>query len=172
MSKIKGIAEITRNINKAVANMKRTSSRGLASAAVFVANKAVQRAPIESGDLKNSVYIDLDGKRIARGEEDVRNAQSIIGTDIGINEKMAAVGFASKYAAKQHEDLSLRHDRTDGYRVPEFNLRTGKPNKTAGKSVNLIPGGQAKFLESVLVDEKDRILRCIADEVNLGGGND
>ena len=172
MSNVKGIDEITRKINKAVANMKRTSSRGLASAAVYIANKAVQRAPVESGDLKNSVYIDLDGKRVAKGEEDVKSAQKRVGTDIGINEKMAAVGFCSKYAVKQHEDLSLRHDRIDGYRVPEFNQRTGKPNKTAGKSINLVPGGQAKFLESVLVEEQDRILRCIADEVELGDGND
>lgn len=172
MSKVKGIDEITRKINKAVGNLKHTSSRGLASAAVYVANKAVRRAPIESGDLKNSVYIDLDGKRIAKGEEDLGNAEKRIGADIGTNERMATVGFCSKYAVKQHEDLSLRHDRTDGYRVPEFNQRTGKPNKTAGKSINLIPGGQAKFLESVLVEEQDRILRCIADEVDFGGGND
>lgn len=172
MSKVKGIAEITKKINKAIGNMKHTSSRGLASAAVYIANKAVQRAPIEDGDLKNSVYIDLDGKRVAKGEEEVRNAQNRVGTDIGINEKMGTVGFCSKYAVKQHEDLSLRHDRTDGYRVPEFNQRTGKPNKTAGKSINRIPGGQAKFLESVLVEEQDRILRCIANEVELGDGND
>ncbi len=172
MSKVKGIDEITRKLNKAVANMKRTSSRGLASAAVYIANKAVQRAPIESGDLKNSVYIDLDGKRVAKGEENVRNAQKRVGTEIGTNERIAEIGFACKYAVKQHEDLSLRHDRTDGYRVPEFNQRTGKPNKTAGKSINRIPGGQAKFLESVLVEEQDRILRCIADEVKLGDSND
>ncbi len=168
MSKIKGIEEVTRNINKAVANMKRTSSRGLASAAVYVANKAVQRAPIESGDLKNSVYIDLDGKRVARGEKDITTINANIGNDI----KIADVGFSSKYAARQHENLSFRHDRTDGYRIPEYNVRTGKKNKNAGKSINLIPGGQAKFLESVLVEEQDKILHCIADEVNLEGGND
>lgn len=168
MSNIKGIEEITRKINNAVANMKRTSSKGLVSAAVYVANKAVQRAPIESGDLKDSVYIDLDGKRVARGEKEITAINANIGNDI----KIAEVGFSSKYAARQHEDLSLRHDRTDGYRVPEFNQRTGKPNKTAGKSVNRIPGGQAKFLESVLVEEQGRILHCIADEVNLEGGND
>lgn len=169
MSKVKGIAEITKKINRAVANMKSTSSRGLASAAVFVANKAVQRAPIEDGDLRNSVYIDLDGKRVAKGKDDITAAiNSAIGSDV----RIADVGFASKYAFKQHEDLSLRHDRTDGYRVPEFNQRTGKPNKTAGKSINRIPGGQAKFLESVLVEEQDRILRCIANEVDMGDGND
>lgn len=169
MSKVKGIDEITRKINKAVANMKRTSSRGLASAAVYVANKAVQRVPIESGDLKNSVYIDLDGKRVARGEKEITTA---INAAIGNDVQTADVGFSSKYAKKQHEDLSLRHDRTDGYRIPELNVRTGKKNKNAGKSVNLIPGGQAKFLESVLVEEQDRILRRIADKVDLEGGDD
>ncbi|MDE7280339.1 MAG: hypothetical protein K2N36_01175, partial [Ruminiclostridium sp.] len=80
MSKVKGIAEITKKINKAVANMKRTSSRGLASAAVYIANKAVQRVPIESGDLKNSVYIVLDGMRVARGEKELTTASN---ADIG-----------------------------------------------------------------------------------------
>lgn len=169
MSKVKGIEEITRKLNKAVANMKRTSSRGLASAAVYIANKSVQRAPIESGDLKNSVYIDLDGKRVARGEKEITTA---INANIGSNVQIADVGFSIRYAKRQHEDLSLRHDRTDGYRVPEINIRTGKKNKHTGKSVNLVPGGQAKFLESVLVEDKDRILRCIADEVELGDDND
>lgn len=175
MSKVKGIAEITKKINKAIGNMKHTSSRGLAAAAIYVANKAVQRTPIESGDLRNSVYIDLDGKRVATGKDEVENAQKRIDADIGINERMAKIGFYSRYAKKQHEDLSLRHDRdplTEGYTVPEFNVRTGKPNTTAGKTYNMQPGGQAKFLESVLVEDQDRILRCIADEIDLGDGND
>lgn len=165
---LKGIDEITKKINKAVAQLKISSSKGLKAAAIHIASEAEKRAPIESSDLKNSVYINLDGKRVASGREGVAG----ISADVGGNAKIAEIGFASKYAAKQHEDLSLRHDRTDGYRVPEINMRTGKPNKHAGKTVNYIPGGQAKFLESVLVENQDRILHLIADAVNLGGNND
>lgn len=175
---LKGINEITKKINSAVAQLKISSSRGLKDAALYIADEAVKRTPIESGDLRNSVYVDLDGKRIASGQEEVRqqrNGQTNvadISANVGGNAKLAEIGFASKYAAKQHEDLSLRHDRTDGYTVPEINERTGKPNKHAGKTVNKIPGGQAKFLESVLVENQDRILRHIADAANLGGNND
>lgn len=178
MSSIKGINEITKKINQAVAQLKKSSSKGLKDAAVHIANEAIKRTPIESGDLRNSVYVDLDGKRIASGQEEVRQQLSGqtnvagISADVGESHKMAEIGFSSKYAAKQHEDLSLRHDRTDGYTVPEINVRTGKPNKHAGKTVNKIPGGQAKFLESVLVEDQDRILRHIADAVDLGGSDD
>lgn len=168
MSSIKGIDEITKKINKAVAQLKRTSSQGLKDAAIHVASKASIRAPIESSDLQNSVYINLDGKRVASGQDGVAG----ISADVGGNAKIAEIGFASKYAVKQHEDLSLRHDRTDGYRVPEINMRTGKPNKHAGKTVNYIPGGQAKFLESVLVEDQNKILHLIADAVDLGGSDD
>ena len=175
---LKGINEITKKLNKAVAQLKISSSKGLKAAALYIADEAVKRTPIESSDLRNSVYVDLDGIRIASGEEEVRQQRSgqnnVAGISAGIGSsfKMAEVGFASKYAAKQHEDLSLRHDRTDGYTIPEINERTGKPNKHAGKSVNKIPGGQAKFLESVLVENQDRILRHIADAANLGGNDD
>ena len=165
---LKGINEITKKLNKAVAHLKRTSSQGLKNAARYIADEAVKRAPIESSDLKNSVYVNLDGKRVASGQAGIAG----ISANVSGNPKIAEIGFASQYAVKQHEDLSLRHDRTDGYRVPEINMRTGKPNKHAGKTVNYIPGGQAKFLESVLVEDQDKILRCIADAANLGGKDD
>lgn len=174
-NKVKGIREVTKKLNKAVANLKRTSAKGLASAAVYIANEAVKRAPIESGDLKNGVYVDLEGNPIVKGVK--RGTDELIRVNASIegSEKIAEIGFIGRYVVKQHEDLSLRHDRdprTEGYKVPEFNERTGKRNITAGKTYNMQPGGQAKFLESVLVEEQDRILRCIADKVDLGGGDD
>ncbi len=178
MSSIKGIDKVTTNINKAIAQLKTTSLKGLKDASLYVADESIKRTPIEIGDLRNSVYVDLDDKRIASGQEEVRQQRSGQGDIAGISTeswngaKLATIGFASKYAAKQHEDLSLSHDRTDGYRVPEINQRTGKPNKHAGKTVNKIPGGQAKYLESVLVDNQDRILQHIAEAIDLGGSND
>ena len=146
--------------------MKKTSSRGLADAALFVAAEAVKRAPIETGDLKNSAYVDLDSKNIGKGETLTLN-----GT-VGSDAKIAEIGFASKYARRQHEDTSLRHDRSDGYRIQEINERTGKPNKHAGQTYNMVPGGQSKYLESVIVDYQDRILQQIADSIDIGGGGE
>ena len=168
MSGIKGIDKVTQKINNAIARLKKTSTKGLKSASLYVAAEAVKRTPIESGDLRNSVYVDLDSRRVASGQDGIVG----INTDVGDNATLAAIGFASKYAAKQHEDLSLSHDRTDGYRIPEINQRTGKPNKYAGRTVNMIPGGQAKFLESVLIDDQEKILQKIAAAIDLGGNND
>ena len=86
---LKGIDEITKKINKAVAQLKRTSSKGLVKAAVHVVSKASIRAPIESSDLRNSVYIDLDGKRVASGQDGVAG----ISADVGGNAKIAEIAY-------------------------------------------------------------------------------
>lgn len=52
-----------------------------------------------------------------------------------------SVSFNTKYAAAQHEQINYSHPH----------------------------GGQAKYLESVLVDNKDRLLKLIADKITLGG---
>lgn len=53
------------------------------------------------------------------------------------DEEEAAVGYNTPYAVRQHEDLSYRHDA----------------------------GRQAKFLETALNHNADRIIDTIADEI-------
>lgn len=165
-SNIKGLDAVTKNLQAAINDLKHKSSKGLAEAALFIAGEAQRRAPVESGDLRGSVRVSFDGDVCAQGTDDGRGLEIIAPLDG--TETEAKISFSGPYAAKQHEDLSLRHDRTDGYRIPDFNKRTGKKNKNAGQSCNMVAGGQAKYLESVLVEEQDRILHLIAGET--GGG--
>ena len=167
-SNIKGLDAVTKNLQAAINGLKHKSSRGLADAALFIAGEAQRRAPVESGDLRGSVRVSFDGDICAQGTIDGKDVEMIAPLDG--TETEAKISFSGPYAAKQHEDMSLRHDKSDGYRIPEYNKRTGKKNKHAGQSYNRVAGGQAKYLESVLVEEQDRILRLIAGET--GGGDD
>lgn len=131
----KGIEQICAKIEAAAAKLEHTSEKGLTEAALFVGGEAQKRAPIESGDLRNSMHVELKGSS-------------------------ASVSFNTPYAARQHEDTSLRHDRTDGHK------------NTDGSTVNMVAGGQSKYLESVLIDYQGEILKMIAGGANLGEGED
>ena len=54
-----------------------------------------------------------------------------------VGETAVQVGFHTPYAEKQHEELGYRHPK----------------------------GGQAKYLESVVVEEKNTILRLIGNQI-------
>ena len=58
--------------------------------------------------------------------------------------KKGEVSFNTKYAATQHEQINYNHPR----------------------------GGQAKYLESVLVESQERILNCIARKIKEEWGVD
>ena len=56
----------------------------------------------------------------------------------------------------KNEDLSLRHDRTDGYK------------RRDGTTVNRVAGGQAKYLESVVVENIDSWKQSIIEAARRG----
>lgn len=109
---LKGFDEAVRNIQEAVDKLEHQSVQGLYDALQFVGEEAQRRAPVETGDLRGSMEVHIDGT-------------------------VGSVSFNTPYAATQHEHTEFDHPH----------------------------GGQAKFLESVLVEEKDKILDMIA-----GGG--
>ncbi|GAB2457548.1 HK97 gp10 family phage protein [Xylanimonas ulmi] len=93
---------------------------GLTLAAERVRAVAVPRTPIEYGDLRSSLTVDPAGP----------------------GDREATVFSDLPYAARQHEDLSLRHD-----------------------------DGQAKYLETAALDSADEVGQIIAAQVAraLGG---
>lgn len=135
---LRGLEEIEENLQNAVAEMKTTSRDGVIDAALFIATEAQKRAPIESGDLKNSAHVDLNGEVYASGEglEMCGKIPDIIAE--------VTIGFSAPYAAAQHEHTEFDHPL----------------------------GGQAKYLESVLVENNARILAAIAGKMSeLFGGD-
>ena len=62
--------EIEINLSNVVSGMKSASSKGLADASLFIAGEAQKRAPVETGDLRSSAHVELDGKSFAKGNKD------------------------------------------------------------------------------------------------------
>lgn len=155
---LKGLNEAVDNIQEAVDNMIRGSAQGLANALFYVATESQQRAPIETGDLRGSIEVKIDGEDYAYckeyradkgkttkdgGKKERKNYElTVEGTlpdDSDVKETgeiLGEVSYNTKYAANQHEHTEYYHEN-----------------------------GQAKYLESVLVEEKDRILKLIAEGV-------
>ena len=105
------------------------TSKRLYAVLLDLAAESAKHAPIESGDLRNNCTAQIDGSTIYT-EQAPTGAAPAPGTKL-----QGTVGYSLRYAIRQHEDLTLRHDRTDGYRRPD------------GTTYNLVAGGNAKFLE-------------------------
>ena len=58
---LKGLNEVTENIQEAVDNMVSGSVQGLADALLYVASESQQRAPVDTGDLRGSVEVKING---------------------------------------------------------------------------------------------------------------
>jgi len=129
------VDEITDEVNRAICDV-----------ALNCLELSVQKAPIESGDLRSSAYANLNDIPYAKGAKE--GGAIIVGVMVPSNDVTIEVGYSSIYAHRQHEDLSLAHDRTDGYKI-----QSG-PNKD--QTVNMVAGGEAKFLESVIVENIDK----------------
>lgn len=143
---LKGLDDIVKKLQSGVDRLNKKNSRGFTDALMFVASESQQRAPVDTGDLRGSIKVEINGEIYAEGEK--------INSDSSENDKVkipnreinvvgalpehatkGSVSFNTKYAAQQHEQINYNH-----------------PN-----------GGQAKYLESVLLEESDRILQLIAN---------
>lgn len=135
-----GLSDVLKELQDSVDGLISGSAQGLADAALYVLGESALRAPVDTGDLRGSGYVELDGQTFARG--DASGAALVVG---GAPEEAtrAEIGFASKYAANQHEHVEYDHPR----------------------------GGEAKYLESVLVEESERILGLIAAGAEEGMDN-
>ncbi|MCA1195131.1 hypothetical protein [Saccharopolyspora sp. 6V] len=90
------------------------AARGLRLAAEHVLGASRQRAPLEEGTLERSGVASVD--------------------EIGLT---AAVSYDTPYAARQHEELTWRHD----------------------------PGRTAKYLEHPMIEERDTVGDIVAAEI-------
>ena len=111
-----------------------------------LAGESARRAPIESADLRNDCHAKLNGKT-------VYEQQAPKGLPSGNLKAYGKVGYSLPYSLRQHEELDYRHDRTDGYRIMS--------GANAGRTVNMVAGGEAKYLEKPWEERKDRYIRRI-----------
>ena len=130
---LKGLNDIIENLQEEIDKMKAQSVEGLKDALLYVATESQNKAPVDTGDLRGSVLVEMDHTVIAKGNES--GGLTITG-DAPENSTKGSVSYNTPYAANQHEHTEYNHPL----------------------------GGQAKYLESVLTGEKDRILQLIAGE--------
>lgn len=130
---LKGLNEAVDNIQEAVDNLEHGSVVGLANALLYIATESQQRAPVDTGDLRGSVEVKIDGEQYAHGE---KSGGVTITSTLPDTATKGEVSYNTKYAANQHEHTEYQHEN-----------------------------GQAKYLESVLIEQKDRILKLIAEGI-------
>lgn len=144
---LKGLNEITEKLQEGIEKLNKKNSRGFVDALMFVAKESQQRAPVDTGDLRGSIQVEINGEIYAEGEkisndssENEKERVKITNRAINVvgalpeHATTGVVSFNTKYAAQQHEQINYHHEE-----------------------------GQAKYLESVLVEEEDRILQLIAN---------
>ena len=149
------MAAIQEKLNTKVERIHSNVYREMVNCGVDCLSASVPRAPVESGYLRSSGYVTTNGEKVAKGAEDgsVSKHESAAPE---CERLQVEVGFSAPYAHRQHEDLNMRHDRTDGYR------------RSDGTTVNMVAGGQAKYLESVVVENIDSWKQRIAEAAKRG----
>lgn len=145
--------KLNHQITKALKAAPKEAAKAMTDCILDLAGESSRRAPIESGDLRSNCHGTIQDVTVFEGQKPVPAYAPPTSRLVG------QVGYSLPYALRQHEDLTARHDRTDGYRVPSTNQRTGQPNKTAGQTVNMVAGGEAKFLEKPFEERKGRYVR-------------
>ncbi len=149
---LKGLNDVIENLQEEVDRLQTQSVEGLRAALIYVADESQKRAPVEFGDLRGSVLVEIDGTVIAKGkpsglsdeEEKSRRKEGNVQAESGrgliiVSDKtpedgtVGTISYNTPYAANQHEHTEYDHKN-----------------------------GQAKYLESVLTGDKDKILEIIA----------
>lgn len=134
MGTLEGLNDAIKKIQTAVDKMEHGSAQGLADALLFVGTESQNKAPVELGDLRGSLSVEIDGSQYAQG---IKGGGISVKGDIPDNALSGSVSYNTPYAAAQHEHTEYNHPL----------------------------GGQAKYLESVLTSEQDRILQLIGGAV-------
>lgn len=134
---LKGLDTVIGNIQTAVDKLDHGSTVGLADALLFVAGESQQRAPVDTGDLRGSVEVTLDDNVYAHGVKGTNSTDVYIVGDLPESASKGSVSYNTPYAAVQHEQTAYDHPK----------------------------GGQAKYLESVLVEHQSEIVNLIANGI-------
>jgi hypothetical protein len=127
-------------LDKVTEGIKGATAQAVTDVAVDCISRAVERAPVEFGDLRGSGYASVNGTTVATGNDD--GTVSVAGTPDATADgsAVAEIGFAAPYAFVQHEHVEFNHPL----------------------------GGEAKYLESVVVENSGRWKKHLADSVRKG----
>jgi hypothetical protein len=102
---------IQAKIDGVIKGVKGASFRAVLDIAVDWLGRAVQKAPHDTGDLRGSGYILVNGDLIAHGTGDESGSITVL-SDPSVPESdvlRVEIGFASPYAFVQHEHVEFYH---------------------------------------------------------------
>lgn len=122
-----GLRQAEAKVNAAIKNAGREVMAELTEFCFAVCGEAARRAPVETGDLRGSFVVEINGERWGHTTSGADGSVSFVRdrSDVpaDVNTIQIYVGTAGcVYAVRQHEELTWNHPR----------------------------GGQAKFLETTL----------------------
>ena len=103
-----GLGAATNKLQDFVDNLVSASAQGLADTALYILGESVERAPVDTGDLRGSGYVKLDGQPYASGSS---SGTAIIKGSVPEEATRAEIGFSAPYAADQHEQVAYSHPR-------------------------------------------------------------
>lgn len=118
--KVSGLNQVLKNLNKEIKQIEGDTRAGLSKSGLFIKSEAVERAPVEFGNLRNSAFSQLSSMSF-RGNQSV------------------TIGFTADYAAYVHEaPMKLKGQP-----------RAKRSGIKAGSGVYW-QGGENKFLEKAV----------------------
>lgn len=151
-----GLKDVQDKLQQLIDGLDKVALQGIMDAAVRLGTDAQARAPVEYGDLRGSLFIDINGRRFADGQKGG-------GLEMGEQPEPyaateAVVGFSSPYAAAQHEHIEYNH--------PSL-ARQARQRMGGVDDPYFSDAGEAKYLErplNELIDSGD-LLRIITGKM-------
>lgn len=132
--------ELNQQLEAGIKRNPEEATKAVKDCLLDLAGESSRRAPIESGALRNDCLATLNGLRIFA-------KRVATGSAIATQTPQGEVSYGLPYALKQHEDLSLSHTRTEGH------------TRADGTTVNMVAGGEAKYLERPFEERRARYIK-------------
>lgn len=135
---LKGLNDIIDEIQEQVDKMQHGSVEGLKNALLYAATESQEKAPVDAGDLRGSVLVEIDNTTIAKGKKE--GGLTITG-EPPENGTVGTVSYNTPYAANQHEHTE--YDHKNGQAKYLESVLTGEKDEI----LKLIAGGIIDGLE-------------------------
>lgn len=138
MAYLTGLKKVEKNLNEAIDDIKGDVTEGVQDVGLDLLRRGVRLAPVETGALRGSGYVEFNGTEIAEGTGSggVIPKQKVLKS---ISDPSAEIGFSEEYAVKQHEEV--------GYDHPQ--------------------GGQAKYLEEPMKNNTAKYVEMIRKKAKV-----
>lgn len=110
MEGLTGLKNVEQNLNDAIDQIKGDVSEGVQDVGLDLLSESVKLAPVQTGTLRGSGYVEFNSQQIAEGTE----MGTIISNPLrlgAIDNPSAEVGFSEEYAVKQHEEIEYNHPK-------------------------------------------------------------